>query len=99
MLEVFEKEDTEIRFLIHPGLMNLYLYDQEKGTDFLNTLQEYLKNPGQSSLVAKNLHVHKNTLLYRMGKIKELIGSDLTQGDDYMNMNLSLMIMKYLNML
>ena len=97
--DYFEKEDTEIRFLIHPGLMNLYLYDQEKGTDFLNTLQEYLKNPGQSSLVAKNLHVHKNTLLYRMGKIKELIGSDLTQGDDYMNMNLSLMIMKYLNML
>ena len=99
MLEVFEKEDTEIRFLIHPGLMNLYLYDQEKETDFLKTLQEYLKHPGQSSLVAKNLHIHKNTLLYRMGKIKELIGSDLTQGDDYMNMNLSLMIMKYLNML
>ena len=30
MLETFEKEDSEIRFLIHPGLMKLYLYDQKR---------------------------------------------------------------------
>ena len=30
MLELYEKEDSEIRFLIHPGLMKLYFYDQEK---------------------------------------------------------------------
>lgn len=99
MLETFEKEDSEIRFLIHPGLMRLYLYDQEKKTDFIHTLKEYMIHPGQTSLVASNLHIHKNTLLYRLGKIKEIIGCELAVGDDFMNMNLSIMIMKYLGML
>lgn len=99
MLEIYEKEDTEIRFLIHPGLMRLYYYDQEKGTEFMQTLQEYLIHPGQTSVVAANLHIHKNTLLYRLGKIKEITDCELAVGEDYMNMNLSLMIMRYLSML
>ena len=45
MLELYEKEDSEIRFLIHPGLMKLYFYDQEKNTDFMVTLREYLTHP------------------------------------------------------
>lgn len=99
MLETAEKSGSNIRFLIHPGLMRLYLYDQKKGTELIATLKEYLHHPGQTSLVAKDLHIHKNTLLYRLGKIKEVIGCELTEGEEYMNMNLSMMIMKYLGML
>lgn len=99
LLRSFEKEDKEIRYLIHPGLMRLYLYDQEKGTDFLKTLQQYLSCPGQPSCVAKNLHIHKNTLLYRMGKIKEITGCDFIAGEDFMNFNLSFKIMEYLHMI
>lgn len=99
MLETFEKEDTEIRFLIHPGLMKLYLYDQKRETELISTLREYLIHPGQSSLVAENLHIHKNTLLYRLGKIREITGCSLSDGEEFMNLNLSLMIMNYLGML
>lgn len=99
MLETSEKNGVNIRFLIHPGLMRLYLYDQKKGTELIATLKEYLHHPGQTSLVAKDLHIHKNTLLYRLGKIKEVIGCELTEGEEYMNMNFSMMIMKYLGML
>ena len=99
MLHIFEKEDKEIRYLIHPGLMQLYLYDQEKGTDFIHTLREYLTCPGLPSVIAKNLHIHKNTLLYRMGKIKELTHCDFVAGEDFMNFHLSFKIMDYLHML
>lgn len=99
LLEIFEKEDTEIRFLIHPGLMHLYLYDQEKNTDLLKTLQEYLLHPGQTSVITKNLHIHKNTLLYRMGKTKDITGCQFQEGDEFMHLNFSLIIMKYLHML
>ncbi len=99
MLETAESSGINIRFLIHPGLMRLYLYDQKKGTELIDTLREYLHHPGQTSLVAKDLHIHKNTLLYRLGKIKELIGCGLTEGEEYMNMNFSMMIMKYLGMM
>lgn len=99
MLELYEKNDSEIRFLIHPGLMQLYYYDQEKHSDLIHTLREYLVYPGQPSKVAANLHVHKNTLLYRMGKIREITGCQFECGDDYMNFNFSFNIMQYLNML
>lgn len=99
MLEHFEKEDAQIRFLIHPGLMKLHLYDREHGSDFINTLIAYLASPGRPSEVAQNLHIHKNTLLYRMGKIKEITGCEFVQGEDFMNFNLSIRIMKYLRMI
>lgn len=99
MLEIYEKADTQIRFLIHPGLMKLYLYDQKKNSDFIATLIEYLAHPGQPSKIAENLHIHKNTLLYRMGKIKEITNCDFIEGEDFMNFNLSVRIMQYLGML
>ena len=77
MLELYEKEDSEIRFLIHPGLMKLYFYDQEKNTDFMTTLREYLTQPGQPAKIAENLHIHKNTLQYRISKLKETTGLDV----------------------
>lgn len=99
MLEIYEKEDPELRFLIHPGLMRLYLYDQEHGTDFIDTLIAYLASPGHPTVVAQGLHIHKNTLLYRMGKIKEITACEFVQGEDFMNFNLSIRIMRYLHMI
>lgn len=99
MFRLLEKESTEIRYLIHPGLMQLYLYDQEKGTAFIETLREYLVCPGQPSVIAKKLHIHKNTLLYRMGKIKEITNCEFITGEDFMNFNLSFKIMAYLHMI
>lgn len=99
MLELYEKEDAQIRFLIHPGLMKLYYYDREKNTDFMNTLREYLTRPGQPAKIAENLHIHKNTLLYRMGKIKEITDCEFIEGEDFMNFNLSVRIMRYLGMI
>ena len=99
MLEIYEKEDSEIRFLIHPGLMKLYLYDQEKKTDFMITLREYLTQPGQPAAIAEKLHIHKNTLLYRMGKIKEITDCAFIEGEDFMTFNLSVRIMRYMGMI
>ncbi len=99
MLESYEKENSKIRYLIQPGLMKLYLYDKEHGTDFINTMTEFLKHPGQPSTIAQNLHIHKNTLLYRMGKVKQITGCEFLEGEEYMNYNLSMMIMKYLHMI
>lgn len=99
MLENYEKEDSEIRFLIHPGLMKLYLYEQAHGTELISTLTAYLKQPGQPTKIADAVHVHKNTLLYRMKKIREITGCSFTQGEDFMNFNLSICIMRYLHML
>ncbi|EOS21920.1 hypothetical protein C806_04061 [Lachnospiraceae bacterium 3-1] len=99
MLETMEKENPQIQFLIQPGLMKLYLYDQEHGTDFMDTIIEFLKHPGQPASIADALHIHKNTLLYRMGKIKQITDCSFIEGEDFMNYNLSVKIMKYLHLI
>ncbi len=99
MLETLEKEDPQIQFLIQPGLMKLYLYDKEHGTDFMDTIIEFLKHPGQPGSIADALHIHKNTLLYRMGKIRQITGCNFTEGEECMNYNLSVKIMKYLHLI
>ncbi len=93
------KVNSRLQFLIQPGLMKLYLYDKEHGTDFIDTLMEFLRSPGQPSVIAEALHIHKNTLLYRMGKIRQITGCDFVEGEEYMNYNLSIKIMKYLQMI
>jgi len=99
IFKVFEGTDVQLEFLIHPGLMQLLYYDKEKNTDLIKTLQEYLLYPGHSSVIAENLHIHKNTLLYRMQKIKDLTNCNFDNGEDFLNFGLSFKIMKYLNML
>lgn len=98
IFEMCEKEE-EIRFFIHPGMMKLLQYDTLHNTDFLQTLHEYLKTPGQPSQIAKRLHIHKNTLLYRMDKIKGIMDCKIETGEEYMSFNLSYRIMEYLNLI
>ncbi len=99
LLETYKKTDSQLQYLIHPGFMQLHQYDTKHGTDLLHTLRSYLQHPGQPAKVAELLHIHKNTLIYRMGKIKEITQCDFQEGEDYMNFELSYKIMEYLHML
>ncbi|MFA9463045.1 MAG: PucR family transcriptional regulator [Velocimicrobium sp.] len=97
IFEMCEKEE-EIRFFIHPGMMKLLQYDKTHGTDFLMTLHEFLESPGQPTQIAKRLHIHKNTLLYRMSKIRTIMDCKIETGDEFMSFGLSYKIMHYLNL-
>lgn len=46
-------------------------YDQIHSTDFLHTLKCYVYNLKSASETAQQLHIHRNTLLYRINKIEE----------------------------
>lgn len=98
LFEMCEKKE-DIHFFIHPGIIKLLQYDKKHGTDFVNTLREYLETPGQPAQTAKRLHIHKNTLLYRMDKIRSIMNCKIDSGDEYMSFGLSIKIMKYLNMI
>lgn len=46
--------------------------------DLLQTLRAYLENGGSLEATAKSLFVHANTVRYRLRRIHELIGEDVT---------------------
>lgn len=68
-------------------------YDKKHSSDLLQTLFCYLKNNGSVKAVAEEMFIHKNTIVYRMGKIKELLRCDLENGEERMAYYLACLIM------
>ncbi|MFJ5793743.1 sugar diacid recognition domain-containing protein [Bacillus atrophaeus] len=52
------------------------LLDQGKKGELVNTLEAYIKEGGELNKIAESLFIHRNTLRYRLEKIKELTGKD-----------------------
>lgn len=57
-------------------------YDQQHGTELVKTLKAYIECDGNASEVAELLHVHKHTVRYRLRRITELTGLDVTKFED-----------------
>lgn len=55
-------------------------YDKERGTPYGETAYAYLVAMGNVAQAARALYVHKNTVLYRLRKMRELFGLDLSDG-------------------
>ena len=59
-------------------------YDVENMTEFLPTLKSYVFNQKNTKETASELHIHRNTLLYRINKIEELFGISLDSAEDFL---------------
>jgi hypothetical protein len=55
-----------------------------RSPDLLQTLEVFLATGLDRRVAAERLHVHPNTLNYRLGRIEELTGLDLTAPEDLM---------------
>ncbi|MBF8983156.1 PucR family transcriptional regulator ligand-binding domain-containing protein [Lutibacter sp. B2] len=61
----------------------LISYDQEKGTDLLNTAIEYIRSEGNIQATSEKLFQHRNTVRYRVKKINEIIDTTQLKGTSY----------------
>ncbi|MBD1379355.1 PucR family transcriptional regulator [Metabacillus arenae] len=58
----------------------------------LHTLSVYLETHCQLSETAKRLYVHRNTVIYRLGKCEEIIGRSLKDPDETLRLRLAFRI-------
>src|SRR2546422_704171 len=56
-------------------------YDRARGTPLLKTLEVYLQRHGNLRQSSRDLHIHLNTLHYRLRRISEVTGVDLKGAD------------------
>ncbi|MET9202940.1 helix-turn-helix domain-containing protein [Gordonia sp. NPDC003585] len=63
--------------LVDPRVTSLAALDDESGSEFTPSLRAYLDHFGDVRTAASDLHVHPNTLRYRIRRIQELTGMDL----------------------
>ena len=63
----------------------------------LFTIHKFFENNLNVSETSRKLFVHRNTLVYRLEKIKKLTGLDLREFDHAIIFKIALMVKKYLN--
>ena len=63
----------------------------------LFTINKFFENNLNVSETSRKLFVHRNTLVYRLEKIKKLTGLDLRQFDHAIVFKVALMVRKYLS--
>lgn len=63
--------------LISPSLYRIFAYDQEKKTQYCETLYWYLVSCHSLKKTCDALYTHRNTILYRIRKMQEDFGLPL----------------------
>ncbi|MGP9747063.1 PucR family transcriptional regulator [Brachybacterium sp. AOP29-B2-41] len=65
-------------------------YDREHGSDLLLTARIFLHTNFNAKLTAEHLHLQPNTVRYRLGRIRELTGSDPLTADGILEIMVAL---------
>lgn len=80
----------DMRNLVHDKLTPILQQDQ--GEQLLTTLEVYFKNDLNMSQTASVLHVHPNTVKYRLRRISELLRVDLGDLDEILTLKIALLV-------
>lgn len=80
MITALEKHNDLNSFCL-PQILELQAHDKKNNTCYLETLQAYLKFRNALT-AAKFLHIHRNTMNYRLQKIEEITQLNLDEGND-----------------
>jgi len=70
----------------------LLAYDERHRAELLSTLREFLACSGSWNACAARMYVHVNTVRYRIRRIEELTGRDLSSLDDQVDFFLAMRI-------
>jgi len=73
-------------------------YDRRQNSDLMRTLEVYFNCHGNLSQTAEALIIHRNTLLYRINRINEIAGIDLSRPETRLALHLALTIRRLLAM-
>lgn len=96
MIDEFLKESSSDVFC-HPAVKRLYLYDCANGTEYMKTLEAYFLSMGNRARTAEELHIHRNSLAYRIDKMCELVPLDELSKNDLLHCLISCRLLRYLS--
>lgn len=70
-------------------------HDTEHGSEYLATLAAWLDHPGAPRAASRRIHVHPNTLRYRMQRLDEVVDVDLADPEVRLALRLQLRSLGY----
>lgn len=85
-------DNPEVTEMMHTIMGKVASYDSDKGLDLFHTLAVYLTNHSNVSQTARELSLHRQSLLYRLKKIETLTGRSLNDANDLFLLQLCLQL-------
>ncbi|RFS85036.1 PucR family transcriptional regulator [Actinomadura spongiicola] len=81
----------DVRRMFRERLLDpLRAYDEEHGADLVRTLETFLRYSGSWTRCAERLHLHVNSVRYRIQRVQDLTGRDLSRLEDRVDFFLAL---------
>jgi purine catabolism regulator len=88
---LFHLQGTEeVHTFYEEVLGPLLEYDRRTDNDLVVTLETYFACNGNLSEAARRLHLHRNSLLYRLDRIQEVLQADLEDADTRLSLQVAL---------
>jgi sugar diacid utilization regulator len=83
------EDDVELKQFVREWLGPLLDYDATNRSDLVTTLWRYLDCGGNYDGAARALLIHRSTLRYRLRRIREISGHDLSSVDTRLNLHVA----------
>ncbi|MFE2076357.1 PucR family transcriptional regulator [Streptomyces misionensis] len=84
----------ELETFVQEWLGRLIDYDSRHHTTMVETLSRYFDCGGNYDETAESLAIHRSTLRYRLQRIREISGNDLSNVDDRLNLQVATRVWK-----
>lgn len=88
------QKNCNIDQFLHSGVVALYQKDLRNQTHLLKTLEVYLEFHNDPDAAAKTMHIHRNTLYYRINKIQSEYRLNLNSGKERLHILLTIEFLK-----
>ena len=82
-------------YLCHPALGRVLRYDRSHGTNYTEILRKYLENNCNLSQTAREMFMHRNTMLNKLEVIREVLGVPLTDPEVREQLQFSFHVVDY----
>lgn len=86
---ILQNPEEDVNEFIYEVLGPLIEYDELRKGELLKTLYFYLEKNQNTKKTADALHVHINTLNYRLKRIEDILAIDLSEGTQLLNLHLA----------
>jgi sugar diacid utilization regulator len=96
LLSAMSENPNELQRFYAETVEPLVAYDEQYETDLVRTLETFLEADGNVAGTAQRLFTHRHTIYYRLERVRELSGLDVSSSDGREKLSLGLKAMRVL---
>ncbi len=96
LLPAMSEDPGELERFYEETLAPLAAYDEQYETELVTTVESYLENDGNVAQTAGQLFTHRHTIRYRLERVRELSGHDISSSEGREKLSLGLKAMRVL---